>query len=143
MALLSCGHGQHVRHQPPFHDRSWTTTEQGRNDKLGAPLDCVRCDRRELPAAARSLRRTPTFTEESVPAGLLRDHRTKRGTWGLIHVEQGELEYRIDEPVPEVLHLTPAVRGVIAPEMAHRVRPLGEVRFHVEFWARPEGDSSD
>ena len=137
VARLSCGHGQHVRHEPPFHDRAWTTTEEGREEKLGLPLDCLRCDRRELPEAARHVRRTPTFTEESVPAGLLRDHRTKRGTWGLIHVEQGELEYRIDEPASEVLRLVPGRPGVVVPEMAHRVRPLGEVRFHVEFLARP------
>ncbi len=28
--LLSCGHRQHVRHQPPFMNRPWVTSEAGR-----------------------------------------------------------------------------------------------------------------
>ncbi len=44
VANLDCGHGQHVRHQPPFINRPWVTTEQGRRSKLGVVLNCVKCD---------------------------------------------------------------------------------------------------
>ncbi|MEX2525405.1 MAG: DUF3565 domain-containing protein [Gammaproteobacteria bacterium] len=44
-AILSCGHPQHVRHNPPFSNRPWVITEAGRNSKIGEQLDCVRCDR--------------------------------------------------------------------------------------------------
>lgn len=44
IAILECGHPQHIRHQPPFINRPWTQTEAGRRSKLGAPLECVRCD---------------------------------------------------------------------------------------------------
>ena len=30
VARLDCGHGQHVRHDPPWTIREWVTTEQGR-----------------------------------------------------------------------------------------------------------------
>ena len=30
VAELSCGHSQHVRHQPPFTLRPWVLSEQGR-----------------------------------------------------------------------------------------------------------------
>ena len=29
IALLSCGHPQHVRHRPPFFERPWVTSEAG------------------------------------------------------------------------------------------------------------------
>lgn len=48
VADLDCGHGQHVRHQPPFINRSWVITEAGRRSKLGIALNCVKCDQTEL-----------------------------------------------------------------------------------------------
>lgn len=44
VADLDCGHGQHVRHQPPFINRPWVATEAGRRSKLGIMLKCVKCD---------------------------------------------------------------------------------------------------
>lgn len=47
VAELECHHGQHVRHQPPFINRPWTTTAQGRAEKIGHTLECIKCDRNE------------------------------------------------------------------------------------------------
>ena len=44
VAELICGHGYHLRHEPPWQDRAWVLTEQGRASHLGLLLDCVRCD---------------------------------------------------------------------------------------------------
>jgi hypothetical protein len=44
VAELSCGHSQHVRHDPPFASRPWTVTEQGRASRLGTLLDCPPCE---------------------------------------------------------------------------------------------------
>ncbi|MEO8560954.1 MAG: DUF3565 domain-containing protein [bacterium] len=44
VAELVCGHGQHVRHDPPWQRREWVTTESGRASFLGFELDCVLCD---------------------------------------------------------------------------------------------------
>ena len=44
VADLECGHGQHVRHQPPWMERPWVTTPEGRRSRLGMELDCKRCD---------------------------------------------------------------------------------------------------
>jgi hypothetical protein len=43
VAELECGHGQHVRHDPPWQVREWVTTEAGRAAHLGTLLNCVRC----------------------------------------------------------------------------------------------------
>jgi hypothetical protein len=44
VADLECGHGQHLRHQPPMTVRPWVLTEEGRNQQLGMMLNCKRCD---------------------------------------------------------------------------------------------------
>jgi Protein of unknown function (DUF3565) len=44
IALLECGHRQHVRHRPPWHERPWVLTQQGRAQQLGSPLQCRICD---------------------------------------------------------------------------------------------------
>lgn len=49
VAVLACGHGQHVRHTPPLADRLWVLTADGRARFLGYELNCVRCDAGEPP----------------------------------------------------------------------------------------------
>lgn len=44
VAELACGHNQHVRHDPPWTNRPWTQTAEGRAGVLGQELDCRRCD---------------------------------------------------------------------------------------------------
>jgi hypothetical protein len=44
VAELECGHGQHVRHDPPWQVREWVTTAEGRAGWLGRCLECRRCD---------------------------------------------------------------------------------------------------
>src|ERR1051326_9253787 len=40
VAELSCLHGQHVRHRPPFQDRAWVLSEAGRAERLRGASDC-------------------------------------------------------------------------------------------------------
>lgn len=134
VAELSCGHGQHTRHDPPLVSREWVLSAEGRASQIGALLDCVRCDRAELPPTHAPYRRTKTFTESTVPAALLSDHTTGAGVWALIHVERGELEYRVSGPAPRVQVLEQGTPGVVLPEVEHRVRPVDSVGFYVEFW---------
>jgi hypothetical protein len=49
VADLECGHGQHVRHDPPWMERPWVLTDESRRARLGAELNCKRCD--EMAAA--------------------------------------------------------------------------------------------
>jgi hypothetical protein len=44
VALLDCGHGQHVRHTPPWLVREWVLTEAGRKERLGRLMECKKCD---------------------------------------------------------------------------------------------------
>lgn len=43
VAQLECGHNQHVRHTPPWVNRPWVTTPEGRAQMLGKTLTCKKC----------------------------------------------------------------------------------------------------
>lgn len=43
-AKLVCGHYQHVRHNPPLVTREWVLSEAGRTAKIGAELECKKCN---------------------------------------------------------------------------------------------------
>ena len=55
VAELACGHRQHCRHRPPWSERPWVVSEQGRAGMLGTVLDCRLCDR-EGPVSSIPLR---------------------------------------------------------------------------------------
>jgi hypothetical protein len=44
VAELECGHDQHVRHDPPWTNRPWVITPEGREKVLGQVLNCRKCD---------------------------------------------------------------------------------------------------
>ena len=50
VADLECGHGQHVRHNPPWSERAWVVTQHGREQKLGETLFCKKWDEVALDA---------------------------------------------------------------------------------------------
>ena len=87
-----------------------------------------------LPAGVARYGGTPEFSEGTIPASLLRSHRTKAGTWAKIVVLEGRLRYRILEPGPEEIELSPERPGIVEPEVPHEVEPVGRVRFRVDFY---------
>lgn len=137
-ARLDCAHNQHLRHRPPFINRPWIEQAAGRHAHLGSELDCVRCDRLEWPEGVTAYRRTPTFTEETVPKALRQDHATAAGVWGRIQVLEGTLDYHLQPPADCSLVVTPEASGVVVPQLRHRVAPRGKVKFFVEFYRLPE-----
>jgi tellurite resistance-related uncharacterized protein len=90
-----------------------------------------------LPSGLVAYRRTPVFTEATLPRGLRHRHQTKAGAWAVITVVEGRLRFRRLNPPSETV-LDPAAPGVVAPEEPHEVEPLGPVRFFVEFYAAPK-----
>ena len=89
---------------------------------------------KQLPASVASYKRTPEFTEDSIPKGLLKAHNTKPGVWGKIVILEGELRYQINEPEEAIFTLSRSCAGVVEPEVLHEVSPIGSVRFYVEFY---------
>jgi len=136
IASLDCGHRQHVRHDPPFTSRPWVVSSEGRADRIGSGWPCSLCDRFEVPAGFVAYKRTPEFTEVTVPQGLRRDHSTKRGVWAKIRVLEGTLRYHVPA-LNRQFDVTPEAPGIVIAEVVHHVEPLGPVRFYVEFFRAP------
>jgi tellurite methyltransferase len=133
VAELDCYHGQDVRHDPPFTNRPWVASESGREAKLGLELNCLKCDRLEQPEGLEEYKRTPVFSEMTIPKGLLKQHSTKEGAWGKICVLSGSLAYTVFDPEQKLYQLEPGTDGVIAPQMLHQVEALEQVSFYVQF----------
>ena len=78
-------------------------------------------------------RSTAVFDEQTLPAALQKEHRTKAGTWGVIRVLSGKLLYRVLDPVSEVI-LDSEHPGAVHPEQPHMVVPLGPMQMRVDFY---------
>lgn len=55
VAELECGHAQHVRHNPPWTERSWVTTPEGRAGRIGRALPCKLCSETGEPGTPGSV----------------------------------------------------------------------------------------
>ena len=137
VAELSCLHGQHVRHRPPFWDRAWVETEPGRRERIGSDIDCPRCDRAELPEGLEVTRTAGPFDADTVPAGLRSAHRTPDRTWGLLRVTEGAVRFRMELDPPLDVELEAGGRQPIPPDVPHQVVVGGPVVLAVDFLTRP------
>lgn len=79
-------------------------------------------------------RTTAVFDQDTLPAALRREHRTKAGAWGIIRVLEGELRLHFPDGREELLN--PERAGRIRPEETHWVEPVGRMRMQVEFYDR-------
>jgi tellurite methyltransferase len=136
VADLSCLHAQHVRHQPPFRDRAWVLTAAGRADHVGTSIECPLCDRGELPAGLHVVRTIGPFDDETLPAGLRRDHRVAERIWAVLRVLGGTLRFTMatDPAVDRVLGSGDI--HAIPPDVAHAVHPQGRCRVTIDFMTR-------
>jgi tellurite resistance-related uncharacterized protein len=140
VAELSCLHNQHVRHRPPFQDRPWVTTADGRADKLGSGIDCPLCDRTELPAGLHVVRTAGPFDADSVPAGLRAAHRVADATWGMLRVIDGTVRISIDTQPAIVRRLGARDDQAIPPLVPHHLEVDAAVTLVVDFLV---GSNSD
>ena len=84
------------------------------------------------------LPKTGAFVKDTIPKGLLRQHNTKAGTWGVIKVQKGSLQYQINEPRTMTFKLEAPAQATIEPTVFHEVKPLSDdVEFAVEFYRMP------
>ena len=86
-----------------------------------------------MPEGLAPYKRTPSFSEATVPSALTADHSTKEGVWGLIHVEAGEMDYIVPSE-GRVHKLSAGETCVIRSALLHKVRLGKGAEFFVEFW---------
>lgn len=119
-AELDCFHRLHTTHQQDLH------TE----------VDCPLCDTLNFPEGLTAYKRTPEFTEQNIPKGLLNNHATKAGTWGKIRVLEGALTFTIDGQ--QAIELKATETSHIPPQILHAVKANNSVRFYVEFYTQDQ-----
>ncbi|MBV1860024.1 MAG: DUF1971 domain-containing protein [Nannocystaceae bacterium] len=91
---------------------------------------------RSLPSDAEAYRRTKVFTANTVPRGILAQHSTKAGTWGLIHVLVGEVQYFLEGESTPLASVEAGATFVVLPQEVHFVRLSADAEFLVEFHKR-------
>ena len=105
---------------------------------LGARLSFALCIKRRssmnyqnetLPAGAVKAGSTPSMTEETVVAGILKKHLAPKGKFGYLVVEEGSLQFVWEDDEKNVLDADPQHPIVIFPERYHHVSLTGKVRF--------------
>jgi tellurite methyltransferase len=136
VAELSCLHNQHVRHRPPFQNRPWVTTPDGRATHIGSTLDCPLCDRAELPDGLALVRTAGPFDADTLPPGLRRDHRVAERTWGVLRVLEGAVRVTMHTDPPLDRTLYAGDRQPIPPGVPHAVDLTGPARVAVDFLTR-------
>lgn len=135
-AALSCLHGQHIRHSPPFQNRPWVTTEAGRQEHVGTDIDCPPCDRAELPAGLSVTRTAGPFDQATVPAGLRTEHVVAEGRWGCLRVVEGTVGFVMATEPPLDRRLGAGDSQPIPPGVAHRLVLDGPAVVAVDFLVR-------
>lgn len=103
VADLECGHRQHMRHQPPWMERPWVLTEEGRRSRLGVELECKRCDE-----AGRAV-------AEAVREALMAAARTAHEDAGLSGLcAEGRWDAALD--AMRAADLQPSIRRALSPK---------------------------
>jgi hemoglobin len=88
---------------------------------------------KQIPDGFKSYGRSPEFTPETLPARLRSAHSTKSGTWGLLHVLEGEIRYQLEPPYRGERLVCASETIVIEAEIPHHVAFTEPGRFYIEF----------
>lgn len=88
-----------------------------------------------LPNNVVLYKKTPEFNQDNIPKGLLSSHQTKEGVWGKIIVLKGELKFKINKIEQEII-LNNDTFGIVEPTIFHEVKPMGKVKFYIEFYKK-------
>ncbi len=139
VADLSCLHGQHVRHAPPFRLAPWVEDADRRVERIGTAWDCPLCDRVEPPDGLVVIRTTATWDEGTTPEALRGTHQVAAGRWGRLRVLAGALRFVVETEPPLTATVTAGRDQAIPPEVDHHVVVEGPVRFCIDLLGRPEG----
>ena len=137
VAELSCLHNQHVRHDPPFQDREWVLSPEGRTGRMGSAIECPLCDRAELPGGLAMTRVAGPFDADTLPKGLQRDHRVADGKWGLLRVLLGTVRFEMATEPAISVRLAAGDSQPIPPGVDHAVHLDSGARIEIDFLEAP------
>ena len=87
-----------------------------------------------LPADAVCYWQSGELDQNSLPAGLTREHRLKEGTWGLLTLLSGSIGFNWDDADGGPVELSAPARMVIPPTVPHHVDARGPFTLQIEFY---------
>ncbi len=87
----------------------------------------------ELPAGAKPYRTIGPFDRETLPKGLLAEHRLKPGTWGQLELFEGTLQFTWDDAEGGVERIEAPAQFVVPPEVPHHVAAEGPFKLTITF----------
>lgn len=111
-------------------------TTQGRDERIGAELDCPLCDRAEPPDGLKLARTAGPFDETTLPAGLRRSHRVAPATWGCLRILEGSVGFSMATNPPIERQLETGDTQAIPPRADHELHLSGPVRLQIDFLVR-------
>lgn len=91
----------------------------------------------ELPPGFVAYGRSPDFFSDNLPAKLQSAHSTKAGTWGLLHVREGVVHFRLEPPHQGERTVKAGETVVIELQVPHRITFLEPGNMFVEFYRSP------
>jgi tellurite resistance-related uncharacterized protein len=101
-------------------------------------VDAAPCRADSLPPDAVCYWRSGIFDQQSLPAGLTREHRLKDGTWGLVTLLSGRVGFTWDDAEGGAVELTAPATMVVPPTVPHHVEIRGPFALQVEFFREPQ-----
>ncbi len=91
-----------------------------------------------LPNGLVHQRTTDIFSNETVPAGLLRAHRVADGVWGLLVVHSGSVVFVFEDEPDEPNLIEAGDHMVIPPARLHHIELDEPTTFAIEFHRSPK-----
>ena len=91
-----------------------------------------------IPTHLVEARRTPLFDPGSLPAALVRSHRTT--VWAVLRVQAGASVRRPGRGVASRRSSRSGEAAVIGPGVEHRIEPSTDAGFFVQFYREPAAD---
>ena len=79
VAELACGHNQHMRHDPPWQNRPWVLTAEGRQQFIGTEIRCTQCEEssRMMSMEPIGTVRSPYTETHQIPKGCGAEHHAE------------------------------------------------------------------
>ena len=95
----------------------------------------------KLPEGLVSSGSSLTFTEDTIPAALQKEHKLAAGRWGVLHVFAGSVRF-VNLETSEESDVSAPDHVIIHPEVPHRVQLTGPVQCRVDFFRELDDDST-
>ena len=88
-----------------------------------------------LPDGVGCYRTLGPWTESEIPAGLLKQHQLKAGSWGELSVLSGSIEFCWDDETgANPINLQKGQRHIIPPTIMHHLQITGDVVLDLHFY---------